>query len=154
MKQQDSVSLQSKVLSTGDRLNITPYYQAGVLKGDLALKKGSSIAFEPLGNEYLVYTLQRHEAGYRLTSNRTLDVEGEKSYQETFTHEVSLDMPDTEIFQFTAIIDRCSSELLLQDGEFCVTDLSYSAEVSGFNLRCIEGEATIVSLGFVSEDNL
>lgn len=154
LKQQDSVSLQSKVLSTGDRLNITPYYQAGVLKGDLALKKGSSIAFEPLGNEYLVYTLQRHEAGYRLTSNRTLDVEGEKSYQETFTHEVSLDMPDTEIFQFTAIIDRCSSELLLQDGEFCVTDLSYSAEVSGFNLRCIEGEATIVSLGFVSEDNL
>ncbi|MGY0615956.1 glycoside hydrolase family 32 protein [Vibrio sp. FJH11] len=153
-KQQASIVVQEKALSTGDSLNITQDYQAGMLEGEFVLSRGSAIAFAPLGNESLVYTLQRGEEGYLLTSCRTIDFEGEENYQKAFSHEVSLEIPEAESIQFTGLIDRCSSELLLQDGEFCITDLSFVADASGFNVRCLEGEVTITSLSFVSEDNL
>ncbi|ANS87816.1 Fructan beta-fructosidase [Vibrio scophthalmi] len=154
LKPQSSTAVQEKALGTGDSLFITQDYQAGVINGELVLSKGTTITLAPLGNECLIYTLQRLEEGYRITSNRTIDVEGEENYQNAFCHEVNLDMPETESIQFTAVIDRCSSELLLQDGEFCITDLSFAVDVSGFQFRCLEGEVTVTNLSFVSNDDL
>lgn len=147
-KQKDSLLVNDKTLHAGESLFITQAYQAGVFTGEFVLSEGSSLNIEPLGNRFLFYTLRRLEDGYLMTINRTIDAQGEKSYQETFCHEVSLNLPEAERIQITAIIDRCSSELLLQDGEFCITDLSFSVNVSGFHLRCLEGAITISNAEF------
>ena len=153
-KQQASVLVQDNVISSGKDLVVTPEYQSGVLDAEFVLHPGTVITLSPLGNDFLVYTLEREEGGYQLTSHRRIDVTGEQNYQEHFSHQVSVTIPDSASLQMTAVIDRCSSELLLQQGEFCITDLSFTKEVSGFVLRCLEGELLVTKLSFVEHDSL
>jgi fructan beta-fructosidase len=115
---------------------------------------GSIIEIRPFGNESLIYTLSRTPHGYHLVTTRSIGEIGELKYLDTFGHKVVLDLPQEEFINLTAIIDRCSCELLLQAGEFCLTDLSFDREVNGIEIVCIKGRVAISELSFCSANNI
>ncbi|MGL5429724.1 MAG: glycoside hydrolase family 32 protein, partial [Vibrio sp.] len=141
-------AIQGKTLLCGQKAQITNAFYAGVLSCELSMAIGSTLQLKPFGNKCLSYEITRSTQGYRLTTKRNIVELGEAKYQNTFEHEVSLDLPPQETLKLTAIIDRCSSELLLQDGEFCLTDLAFDSEASGIEIICREGECSFTTLSF------
>lgn len=146
--------IQGKTLHQGQKIQVTPSYNAGILSGELNMKIGSTVQLTPFGNQNLKYNIIRSDSGYHLTTMRTIDEQGEPKYQETFAHEMVLALPQSDSLTLTAIIDRCSCELLLQNGEFCITDLSFSQEIQGIDITCLEGTSTFIALSFCSSQNI
>ncbi|WP_456295536.1 glycoside hydrolase family 32 protein [Vibrio sp. AK197] len=151
--QQGSIIMQDHTLRSGESLFANQHHQTGILEGEFVLGHGTTMIFSPLGNASLVYTLQRLEGGYLITTKRTIGIEGEKNYQDHFAHEVSLSIPEADSIQLTAVIDRCSSELLFQQGEFCITDLSFASDKNGFYVRCLKGHVNVRRMSFVPKDH-
>ncbi|HFQ5443299.1 TPA: GH32 C-terminal domain-containing protein [Vibrio vulnificus] len=138
-------------LNQGQFLKLSDSYQAGVVDATFKLEIGSELKIAPFGNESLVYIVCRSEVGYHLATRRVIADEGEENYQKTFASDVMLDLPQNDELNLVALIDRCSSELLLQQGEFCVTDLSFDSHVSGYELTCIKGAVKLERLGFCAQ---
>ncbi|RQW62527.1 glycoside hydrolase family 32 protein [Vibrio viridaestus] len=133
---------------------ITPSYTAGILSTALYMEIGTIIQCKPFGNDSLFYTINRTPDGYQIITTRSIAEMGEQKYSDTFEHEIALVLPQAEFLTLTAVIDRCSSELLLQDGEFCLTDLSFDQMVNGFEMICLKGQVTINELSFCSANNI
>jgi fructan beta-fructosidase len=138
-------------LNQGQFLKLSDSYQAGVVDATFILEIGSELKIAPFGNGSLVYIVCRSEAGYHLTTKRVIADKGEDNYQKTFASDVVLDLPQNDELNLVALIDRCSSELLLQQGEFCVTDLSFDSYVSGYELTCIKGAVKLERLNFCAQ---
>lgn len=139
-------ALQGKSLLQAQKAQITNSFCAGVFSCELEMSIGSAIQLKPFGNDSLTYDVTRTEFGYHLMTKRIVVEPGEEKYQNTFGHEVILDLPQNDTLKITAIIDRCSSELLLQDGEYTLTDLAFSCEVSGIEITCREGQCLFSKL--------
>nr|WP_321386076.1 glycoside hydrolase family 32 protein [uncultured Vibrio sp.] len=147
-------ALQGKSLLQAQKAHITNSFCSGVLSYELQMSLGSAIQLKPFGNDSLTYDITRTHKGYHLVSKRDIVEPGEEKYQDTFAHEVILDLPQQNTLQITAIIDRCSSELLLQDGEYSLTDLAFSDEVAGFEITCREGQCLFSKLSVCQAQNI
>lgn len=149
LNESNTMIAKEKTLESGDSLVISENYQAGILDGTLhLLSRGSSIAISPLGSECLTYNIERNEQNIVVTTSRKVGAEGEENYNNLFRHETSLTIPYSESLQFTLIVDRCSSELLLQDGEYCFTELCFPIEARSIDFYCSTGKGVVKNLKF------
>ncbi len=149
-----SHNVQNHRLERGQKIQATPSYAAGILNSTFHMDIGSVIEFKPFGNESLSYTIERTRSGYHLVTTRSIGEIGEPKYLDTFGHKIALELPQAESVNLTAVIDRCSCELLLQSGEFCLTDLSFDREVNGIEIVCTKGRVAISELSFCSANNI
>lgn len=145
---------QGKTLNAGHSLALRPQFEVGVMQAELELAIHSVIEILPLGNDSLIYQISRDEIGYQVTTTRTVARLGEPKYNQTFAYQKALEIPVSDTLSLTAVLDRCSSELMLQNGEFCITDLNFDDCVDSLKLRCVEGSAKIHQLSFISHDNI
>lgn len=146
--------LQSTSLRAGESHPITASHLAGVLSAQIELTFDTKIELRPFGNQSLVYTILRSKEGYHITTTRIVAEKGEPNYEDTFAHQTSLTLPTQEQLQLTALIDHSSCELLLQNGEFCLTDLAFDKNMSSFEVTCLDGHCHLSQLSFCQPNTI
>lgn len=97
----------------------------GIMSLECELDMGSSLIFSPFGDRSLRYSFTRTENGLSLVSSRHCVVDGGKTYQEFFPHRNEIFLPQEKKLSFDVVIDSCSCELFLKEGEIVCTDLAF-----------------------------
>lgn len=123
--------------------------ESGVTTIDLKVAVGTTIEYRPFGNDAIIFTFIRNSSGYLVITKRNVfDKNGEDNYSEYFSYENCIELSTSEKIDLIHIADSCSSELLLCNGLYCLTNLVFPDKHEPSTITLLTGNMTINNISF------
>ncbi|MBB6055951.1 glycoside hydrolase family 32 protein [Tolumonas osonensis] len=128
----DSHQLAGMTLSAPATLFEAEWRSALRLTMTITLAENSSLLLTPLQGTQLMLTVQNNQLVLRCLRQGAW---GNEAYDQHFPHDYSLELGMNRTLTLDLLLDRCSAELLLDDGRYAVTNLAFPEEGPQQTLR-------------------
>ena len=141
------------MLEEGHSLAVFSGGETGIVEMNLTMTDKTKVEFNAFGDDSLVYQLERDNERWLLRALRKVKVAGEDKYQDTFGHEVEVDitaMVKENKLPITLLRDTCSIEWLLGDGTYTVTDLAFPSSFDDMALIVKKGQCQLIHADILS----